>query len=352
MRTVPLNRIIAGGAGCVVLLVLAVAIATSRDTAGRDKTRALGASSSQLPQSFKGSLVPPGGLASDLQLDADRARALALISFPASLEGTDVDGALELDARGHFIANKNALRLFEYFFTALGEEPTEVILARIGLQIDALPPEAAAEAYAFLQQFLDYRAGASEMMLTGGEAADFKEAFERVSKLRSEAFGEELAHELFADEERYAQSAFERWEVVRDPDLSEAEKWDRVMEIEAELNPQQRSRIIDSLAPAETARIASLMREEGASDQDVWQLRADALGEEAAWRLADLDEKHKVWNERVAAYNEESEAIKSDPRLSEFEKASLVNELRTTYFDSTEQLRVQALERIAASELD
>ena len=68
-------------------------------------------------------------------------------NLPASLQGTEVDGALEADADGHLKINNAVRRTFDYFLSALGEEPLDTIVVRLRAYIRAqLPATAAAEA--------------------------------------------------------------------------------------------------------------------------------------------------------------------------------------------------------------
>src|SRR5690606_31538797 len=60
----------------------------------------------------------------------------AIAPLPASLRGTDVPGGLAVDAAGHFRATRDALDLFDYYFSASGEEPDEQIRRRIEAEID------------------------------------------------------------------------------------------------------------------------------------------------------------------------------------------------------------------------
>src|SRR5882724_6410971 len=50
---------------------------------------------------------------------------------PRSLRGTRIDGGLVVDADGRFVATIDARRLFDYFLTASGEVPADLLRARI-----------------------------------------------------------------------------------------------------------------------------------------------------------------------------------------------------------------------------
>ena len=51
--------------------------------------------------------------------------------LPRSLEGTEMDGRLEVDPTGHLVVGPQVIALFDYFFAATGEESEAAIRERI-----------------------------------------------------------------------------------------------------------------------------------------------------------------------------------------------------------------------------
>src|SRR6218665_2651509 len=83
-----------------------------------------------------------------------------LEQLPNSLQGTEVDGELEVDAGGHLKITNGVRRVFDYFLSTIGEEPLETILARIKAYIrHKLPPMAAGEAEQLLDKYIAYKRG-------------------------------------------------------------------------------------------------------------------------------------------------------------------------------------------------
>ncbi len=77
---------------------------------------------------------------------------------PRSLEGTEVDGAFETDAAGHLVVGPRVMALFDYFFSATGEESEDVIGERIAaLAAERLSEPALGEALALLDRYEAYR---------------------------------------------------------------------------------------------------------------------------------------------------------------------------------------------------
>src|SRR5690606_18985313 len=144
--------------------------------------------------------------------------------LPASLAGTEVDGDLRLE-NGRFVAGPEALALFDYFLSATGEEPDEIIRARIVAEIRRrLPPDAAREAEALLDRYLAYREAARELFTRSDlDYADVEKRFQLVRELRREQFGAELAAALFGEEEHVVAIELERRRVLARDDLDPAE---------------------------------------------------------------------------------------------------------------------------------
>jgi len=97
-----------------------------------------------LPRMIRGGIVQP-------QVAAPEA-------LPGSLDGTEADGAIAVDAAGHLVISLELRRLFDHFLAATGEEPLATIRARIiAVLHDRLPATAAGQAIEILDRYLAYR---------------------------------------------------------------------------------------------------------------------------------------------------------------------------------------------------
>jgi lipase chaperone LimK len=81
---------------------------------------------------------------------------------------------------------------------------------------------------------------------------------------------------------------------------------------------------------------AAKMRQQGASEDDIYRMRAAALSPEAAARMAEVDQGEAAWKSRIAAYLAER---------SKLAGADAVAELRNRMFDANEQKRLPAYEK-------
>jgi lipase chaperone LimK len=272
----------------------------------------------------------------------------ALPPLPASLAGTDPGGDLRLDGAGRFAPGPEALELFDYFFSASGEEPDATIAARIRAEIRRrLPPPAAAEAEALLERHLAYREGAAALFAADLSFADPERRFQRVRELRRSVFGAGLAAALFGEEERTVAVDLERRRVALREDLAPEERAARLAALDAALPEPERRARGEARAVLELRDAEAALRAAGAGDAAVAAERERRFGPEAAARLAELDARRAAWSERVAAYRAERDALRAEGRAPADEAAARAR-LRDARFAGPERLRIEALDRLEA----
>jgi len=208
---------------------------------------------------------------------------------PASLDGTEVDGRLAVDARGDLVVSPEVRRFFEYFLSASGEETDAVTRRRVEAAIDArVPPRAAAQAKALFGELLAYRADARGLQASPSDSPATRLAALR--EIRWKIFGRAVAEALFGDEDVADEAA------------------------------------LDGRAPAAPAP----------AEREA-ELRVTALRDGGAERLQALDRVRAAFQARLEAFRAERAGI------GEADAASLLE----TSFPPEEQIRVRALERIA-----
>ena len=271
---------------------------------------------------------------------------------PASLRDSAVDGELLADANGHFVPTPRALALFDYFLSATGEEPAAQLRARIGVEItQRLPPEAAREANAFLDSYLRYRTDAAQTANDErlAESADLGRRLQWLRELRANHFGPELATTLFRDEERAEQVAIEEQRVESDASLSETEKTARLEALEQQLPDSMRRARGASAAPLRLFQAEQQLRARGGSATEVRALREGIVGTEATARLEERDRGRAVWNERLATYRAERDAIVANPDLDPKAREAALEAVRAQRFDARERIRVRVIDEMEAS---
>jgi lipase chaperone LimK len=267
--------------------------------------------------------------------------------LPASLAGTDPDGSLERDAAGRFRPTPDTRRLFEYYLSASGEEPLDVIRGRILLRAAAeLPPAAAAEAAALLDDYLALRAALQAQNEAGLAPDTLERRLQWSRELRREYLGAAAADALFGEDERVTALELERRDVLADPALGEEEREARLEAIEARMPERVRAARERATAPSRARGEVEDLRAAGAGDDQVFAARERRLGAAAALRLAELDRQRAEWRARLAAYADARDALALEVPPEERERA--IEALRASRFAPEEVARVQALERAGA----
>jgi len=212
--------------------------------------------------------------------------------LPASLRGSEIDGSLEVDADGDFHPTPEVRRLFDYFFSAAGEEPDEVIRGRILLHLyENLPPRAAGQAAQLLDDFMALREAARELASAESVPRDLERRWQWIRELRREYLGAENAEALYGEEEYVIMLDMQRREVLLDETLDEQERAERLEAIEVRLPDRVRQARRAASAPARVRTEVSALRAAGASEDEIFALREREFGREAALRLAELDRR-------------------------------------------------------------
>ncbi len=273
--------------------------------------------------------------------------AMAGSALPRSLRGTEVDGGLAVDAQGHFVPTPDAIALFNYFLAASGEEPVEVLRARIVAHIEAtLDAPADAEAVALLDRYFTFRERLRELAASGTTPHDLERRLQWIRELRREAFGAQTAEALFAEEEQMVRVDLERRRVATDPALTEAERDARLVALDAELPAAVREARARARAPSDLYREAEALRAGGADEAEVFALREARYDTATAERLAALDAQRAEWTRRLEAYRAERDALLGEAEAwSPAEREAALDALREARFDETEARRVRALDR-------
>ena len=260
---------------------------------------------------------------------------------PPSLAGTREDGALVIDSDGQFVATPDAIDLFDYYLSAVGEEPDERLEARIRAAIRArLDGAAARDAEALLDEYLDYRVRAAELISGPLVGEDLDRRLQYIRELRREVFGEEVAAALFGEEEARWFVDLERRRIGTDPELTPEERDRRLAALDADASDARRERVEVVQAHSVLRRDERELREAGAHPAEIAAMREDRFGPEAAARLEALDASRADWQRRVDAYRAERDHLLADAAPEE--RASLIDEVRARHFDGTELLRIRA----------
>src|SRR5262249_30441171 len=189
-----------------------------------------------------------------------------------------------------------AIRLFDYFLSAQGEEPIEAIYDRILTEIKKrLSPKAAKAAVHLLDEYLGFRQKAAEQLHSAyGVMRAPEVALREIQKLRRAIFGPEMAQRLFGDQEAEENAALEQFK--NGPRPAAATAFNEARRSVAATAPKRYS-------PQEIVALLS------AVDSDkVWQNKdkmakiEEMIGPEAMDRLGKLRNDRMQWQQRLEQY--------------------------------------------------
>ncbi len=276
------------------------------------------------------------------------ARAEVADELPRSLRGTDVVGGFVVGDDGHLRPTPDALALFDYYLAASGEEPLAMLRARIIDAIHArLDGVAADEAVALLDDYLGFRDALRALAEGGAPPHDLERRLQWIRELRRAHFGAETAEALFGREEATMAVDLERRRVRLDDSIDEATRAEQLAALEAELPDEVRTARARARAPARTHERVEALREAGASEAEIFAVRAQQFGPEAAERLAVLDALQAAWEARLEAFRRERAEIESDgaglpPEAVDAELEALLH----AHFDEHELRRVRMIEAL------
>lgn len=273
-----------------------------------------------------------------------------LFPFLRSLEGTRPDGELAVAEGEALVVNAELVRLFDYYLSGVGEKPVDAIRREIERVLDErLKARAASEAKDVLSRYLAYKQALVDVeknpAATGGSTEAMRARLAAMQQTRTRFFSAAEAEAMFGMEDAQHLDAVARLEIGQDPSLSPAQKAEKLAALDAALPPPLRDARDAPLQIVRLEETVSKLRNQGASDDDIYRMRAAALSPEAAARLADVDREDVQWKARINAYLAERARLlaATAPQRSEDREAAL-QQLRQVHFAEEEQKRLPAYE--------
>ncbi|MFP2933101.1 lipase secretion chaperone [Pyxidicoccus sp. 3LG] len=288
----------------------------------------------------------PAGTAGEV---SPAATGESLPARPTSLQDTEEDGALRVDASGHLVPSSDMRLLFDYYLSASGEEPPEVSRARIVAALRAkLSPEAAEEAVRLLDDYLAYREATRTLQAPpGSDPENLGSRLEAVRRVRREHLGEEVAEAFFGTDEQLDTVALERMRLERDTSLTPEERERRIAALEERLPSSMQMHREEALRPLRQQAEEQELLATGATDEDLRSYRRATVGEEATTRLEALDRQRAEWKRRLEEFRAKREALRlAEPDVATREAA--VQRLLIDSFTPEERPRVEAADIIEA----
>ena len=278
-------------------------------------------------------------------------------AFVRSMDGTQVDDQLQQASTDVLIVDAGLRRMFDYYLAATGEKTLPEIRAEIEKELSKkLGPKAAAQAKDLLSRYLDYKLALAEIeknpQLVNPTNAGYdsnkmtsaiKARLAGMQTLRQRYFDQNENTAFFGFDDAYDTDAITRLEIAQDKNLNNVQKQQKLQALDAAMPAALRA---EKEAPYQIIRMeenVAKMRAQGASDDDIYRMRAAATTPEAAARLADLDREDTDWKNRIATYQAERNKIISNGK-NDAEQMTALQQIRNQLFDVNEQKRLGAYE--------
>jgi len=268
--------------------------------------------------------------------------------FAASFSGTQADGQFRLVGE-HLQIDGRILEFFDYYLGAQGERTLADIRKQIEIELDhSLPGIAASEAKQLLQQYINYRRALvtldKEQRQNTDLVASLRTRLQLVRATRERFFSPDQCRALFGAQQLDEEQALARLEVQQDAGLSPEQKTARLAQLDAQLPPEQRQLRQAPIQHALLEQEVQAARRNGAGESQIYQIRAQKLGSEAAERLASVDKEEEQWRSRIDSYLAERKTLLNDANLPASQREAEIQRLRSQRFNNTEQLRLAAYE--------
>lgn len=259
--------------------------------------------------------------------------------FAPSLEGTRPDGAIRVAPDDGIVVDAQLIALFEYYLSTVGEKSPSEVQAQVERELDrTLRPAAADAAKRALARYLAYKRALAtleaEPGLAGPDAASLVRRLDALARVRAQFFTKAEIAAIFGQEDAANADALARMRIREDQSLTTQQREERLAALDASLPAGLRE---EREAPLRVARLqqeAERMRAAGAAEEDIFRMRAEAFGADAAGRLAEVDREEAAWRQRVGAYLAQRKGL-SD---------AAVSALRSRMFSEEEQRRLPVYE--------
>lgn len=275
-------------------------------------------------------------------------------TFVKSMDGTTPDGNLGNDMLSGIhvttgLPYGELRRMFDYYLSALGEKSLDEIVRQIRVELDKrLKPTQADAAKKLLDKYLDYKrelVKVEQAQKPESGIKGIKLRFAAMQDLRAKIFSPQENEGMFGFEDAYDSDAIARLEISEDSTLNADQKRDRLAALDAAMPKALRE---EREAPRLIIRLeerAAEMRAKGASEQDIFNMRAKELNPEAAARLAEVDREEAAWKARINTYlAERSKLMKQFADAPAAERDVAIAKLQQSKFSAEEIPRLEAYE--------
>ena len=273
-----------------------------------------------------------------------------------SLKGTDIDGMYPVDSDGNLLFSAAIKHRFEYFLSTMGEFPLDDVLQMVKGDIEAnLTSPAKEQALKLFDDYIAYKYALVELEKTFEPSQHyevsnierFRHQLEQLRNKRREHLDSEAADAFFGFDELYDDFMLSQLEIQNNSQLTPSEKQQQIQALQQGLPEDVRQMREETERISKVFELTQEMKEEGASESQVFDYNSQQFGQEAAQRLQALDENRQAWQQKVDNYLLEKSQILKDDLLSHEEQIQEIKRLANERFTSLELKRLPAFEVMA-----
>jgi len=268
--------------------------------------------------------------------------------FAESLEGTEIDGQLKVDASGNLVVDLEVKDFFDYFLNTVGEVSPEVAVFEMQqLAASHLPPEAVNQAMKILGDYLAYKEQAMELMSQPMLPKDqqtatyqldtLEQTFQTMKALRRQTMSPDAVDAFFSMEEAYGEYTLASIRVQSDESLTESEKAELVSFHREKLPPAIRRTEDHVVADAEKHLVIHQAISSGSEETLKQQLVDNAYSEEEAAEIIAYQSQQQAFDQRYKVYLAERRQMLS-AGLSDQDQTEQLNSLRSQHFSNEKEL--------------
>jgi len=275
--------------------------------------------------------------------------------LPKSLKNTHIPLHFKLTEDGQLVVTRSIRTLIEYFLSANSQESIATITGRIRELMDkALQEPARSQAKQVLKQYIEYKQALiqieqhlSDEQNLSGKQGDYQQVLQYRTQAREKYLSREIYDAFFAKDDSRDNYTAGVLALNKDPSLTDEERFRQILLLEQSL-PLEEQAIKQAQHQRESLQHnIKQARESGASDADIFQMRAQVYDQEAAERFAKNDLKQSQWNGRFAHYRQQRQQILAGEGMTDEDKQSQISALQTELFNANEQRRLPTLDRLA-----
>lgn len=291
---------------------------------------------------------------------AEGEQALAVTDFktgeenlPRSLKGTTVDGDIIIDENNKLVPTRGLRRLYDYFLSALGEETSDTIDARVEAYITSRTPEpAASTAVTLYYTYKNYLTRLSTMQDNYGnlqlqKTKDgeidlnlIKQRHQDIIKIRNELFEPETAEAFFGSDDELEAHNIAVMEISQNPDLTDEQRKNAIQDYQSRLPDSTiKQRIMQKQNFQNLMERTEQLKAQGATKAELFAMRSEMVGVEAAQRLSNVDDVNQAFDDRFNEYTKLKQQIEASDS-SEASQQAQIQAVEQRLFNETERKRL------------